>query len=161
MRWYWLLTFTVVGYTSVFGQVSKQVTYKQIDTISLTLDVYYPTNYDTSSTYPAIIFFFGGGWISGGPGHFEHHARYFAQRGAVCFLADYRTQNRHQSTPFEALADAKSAMRFVREHAEQYRIDTHQIVAAGGSAGGHLAAATALIEGFNDSSDHLSIVSLR
>ncbi len=46
--------------------------------------------------------------------------------------------------------DAKSAMRYVREHAGEFHVDPQKIVASGGSAGGHLAAATALITDYND-----------
>jgi acetyl esterase/lipase len=60
----------------------------------------------------------------------------------VCFLADYRVNTRHLTSPFESLKDAKSAIRFIRQHAGDYHIDTAKIVASGGSAGGHLAAAT-------------------
>jgi len=55
--------------------------------------------------------------------------------------------------------DAKSAMRFIRKHADEFQIDPDKIIASGGSAGGHLAAATALIDGYNDPSDDLSISS--
>lgn len=55
------------------------------------------------------------------------------------------------------LKDAKSAIRFIRDHADGFSIDTSRIVAAGGSAGGHLAAATALTEGYNEKTDDLSV----
>ncbi len=54
------------------------------------------------------------------------------------------------------MKDAKSAIRFIREHAGEFHIDPVKIVASGGSAGGHLAAATALSPGFNEGSDNLS-----
>jgi len=72
-------------------------------------------------------------------------------------MVNYRIAKRHKTTPFESLKDAKSAMRFIRKHAGKYHIDQDKIIASGGSAGGHLAAATALIEGFNEESDDLSI----
>ena len=75
----------------------------------------------------------------------------------ICFIADYRVKSRQQTTPFESLKDAKSAIRFIRGNAEKYNIDTSKIVASGGSAGGHLAAATALIEDYNENTDDLSI----
>ena len=69
----------------------------------------------------------------------------------VCFIADYRVRKIQQTTPFESLKDAKSAIRFIRENAEKFYINPSKIVASGGSA------ATALIEGFNESSDNLSV----
>lgn len=75
----------------------------------------------------------------------------------VCFLADYRVRERQGTTPFESLKDAKSAVRYIRQHAADFHLDTTKIVAAGGSAGGQLAAATALVKGFDEQTDNLSI----
>jgi acetyl esterase/lipase len=122
----------------------------------MTMVVDYPPDYNPEQTYPAIVFFFGGGWNGGSTGQFEPHARYFAQRGMVCFRADYRVRSRHQTSPFESLKDAKSAIRFVREHAREFGVDPQKIVASGGSAGGHLAAATALSSAYNEGNDLLS-----
>jgi acetyl esterase/lipase len=118
---------------------------------------YYPEKMDNTQRYPAMVFFFGGGWTKGDINQFEPHAKYFAKRGLVCFLVDYRVTSRQQSTPFESLKDAKSAMRYIRENANKFRIDPLKIIAAGGSAGGQLAAAAALIEGYNEDSDNVSI----
>jgi len=148
-----ILVFELPGFT----QHKTQVLYKQIDSIDLYMDVFFPKKYDDGNSYPAIVFFFGGGWKNGSIKQFEPHAKYFSNRGMICFLADYRVKSRHQTTPFESLKDAKSAIRFIRKHAKEYHIDTTKIIASGGSAGGHLAAATALIKDFNDESDDLSI----
>ncbi|WP_313790382.1 alpha/beta hydrolase [Flagellimonas okinawensis] len=86
-----------------------------------------------------------------------NHAKYFSRRGLVSFLVDYRTESKNNTTPFESLKDAKSAIRYIRENASSFNIDKNKIIAAGGSAGGHLAAATALIDGFNEETDNLSI----
>ena len=121
------------------------------------MEVYRPETIDPETRYPAIVFYFGGGWTGGTIKHFEHHARYFAQRGMICFLADYRVNSRQGTTPIESLKDAKSAMRHIRGNAEWLQVDPSRIVAAGGSAGGHLAAATALIKAYDDASDDLSV----
>ncbi len=151
------MTLWVLTGLSGLAQPQERVLYKQIDTTALYLDVYYPPAYDSSAAYPAMVFFFGGGWNSGSTKQFAPHARYFSDRGIVCFVADYRVAKRQRTSPFESLKDARSAMRFVREHAEEYRVDPAQIIAAGGSAGGHLAAATALVEGYDEASDDLSV----
>lgn len=135
----------------------EKVIYKTIDTLDLTLEVYRPKVTNESETYPAMVFFFGGGWNGGSTAQFEPHATYFSERGIVCFLVDYRVNSRNKTTPFESLMDAKSAIRFIRKNAAEFQIDPSKIIASGGSAGGHLAAATALIEGFNDPNDDLSI----
>ena len=134
-----------------------QQVYKQIDTVTLVLDIYHPADMDEEKSYPAMIFFFGGGWKGGSVEQFKPHARYFSGRGIVCILADYRVQSRQGTSPFESLKDAKSAIRYVRKNAARLNVDTGRIVASGGSAGGHLAAATALISGHNDPGDDLSV----
>ncbi len=139
------------------GYAQENVLFKQIDSTNLFMEVYQPKTIDTAKKYPAMVFFFGGGWNGGSIEQFEPHAKYFSERGLVCFLVDYRVAKRQQTTPFESLKDAKSSIRFIRENAEKFHIDTSKIVAAGGSAGGHLAAATAIIEGYNENSDNMSI----
>lgn len=133
--------------------------YKQIDTIALKLYVKNPDNFNQKKYHPAIVFFFGGGWSSGKISQFKPQAEYFASRGMITVLADYRVKSRHLTTPFEAVADAKSVIRYLRQNFEILFIDTSKIVASGGSAGGHLAAAVATVSGLNDTSDNLKISS--
>jgi len=150
----------LVSCASLFSQETDTILYKQLDSTTLNLVVNYPPDFDASKTHPAIIFFFGGGWNGGSPDQFEPHARYFAQRGLICFRAEYRVRSRQGTTPFESLKDAKSAIRYIRENAEKLGVDPQRIVASGGSAGGHLAAATALTSAFNEGSDPLSYSSV-
>lgn len=138
------------------GKITTRV-YKTIDATSLTLKFYYPQNFKSQNKYPAIVFFFGGGWISRKIKQFEPHAQYFASRGMIGIVADYRTRNAQGTTPFDAVKDAKSAIRYLRENAKELHIKDDQIVASGGSSGGHLAAATAILDGLNDSTDNLKI----
>ena len=121
------------------------------------MELYQPPKLDANQKFPAMVFFFGGGWVGGSTEQFEPHASYFSKRGIVCILVDYRVRNRHGSSPFDALKDAKSAIRFIRKHAKDYNIDADKIIASGGSAGGHLAAATALISDYNEETDNLDI----
>jgi acetyl esterase/lipase len=55
------------------------------------------------------------------------------------------------------LKDAKSAIRYLRVNAAKFNINPNRIIASGGSAGAHLAAATALIDGYNEAADDLAI----
>lgn len=146
----------IIAQTMV-GQNPKRVNYKTIGSTTLYMDVYSPSNVEVNKTNPAIVFFFGGGWTSRNFDQFKPHAEYFSQRGLVCFVVDYRTKNVNGTTPFEALKDAKSAMRYIRSHAEDFGINPDSIVASGGSAGGHLAAACAFVEKYNETSDDLSV----
>ena len=134
-----------------------QILYKKIDTTQLYLTVYHSSIKESTNISPAMVFFFGGGWNSGTVKQFEPQAIYFSQRGVTCILVDYRVKEKHKTTPFESLKDAKSAIRYIRAHANELQIDASKIIAAGGSAGGHLAAATALIADYNESTDNTSI----
>jgi acetyl esterase len=133
------------------------IVYKKIDTSSLIMKIVYPPNFSSSETYPAMVFFFGGGWKRGNIGHFEMQADYFARRGIICFLADYRVESRHGATIVECVMDARSAIRYLRKNTDRFSIDGNKIIAAGGSSGGQLAAATAISNGPDESTDDISI----
>ena len=106
---------------------------------------------------PAIVFFFGGGWTSGTPEQFLPQAKYLASRGMTTFVADYRVASRDKVKVAVCVEDAKSAIRWLRANADKLAIDPNRICAAGGSAGGHLACATALLPGLDAKSDDLSV----
>ena len=154
MRYLVFLAIFFIGHNCT--QAQNKILYKETDSVKLYIVVYYPPDFDTTKIYPAIVFFFGGGWINGDRKQFAHHAEYFSKRGAVCFLPDYRTKE-NNSTPFHSLMDAKSAIRFVRGNAKKFAIDPDRIVASGGSAGGQLAAAAALTDKFNEEKENTSI----
>ena len=157
MKKRYFFTLLIMFAVFVLGYAQEQLLYKKVDTTQLYLTVYRSAIKETSKKTPVIIFFFGGGWNNGTVKQFEPQAKYFIQRGITCILADYRVKERQQSTPFESLKDAKSAIRFVREHVNELNIDPSKIIASGGSAGGHLAAATALTTDYNESTDNMSI----
>jgi acetyl esterase len=106
---------------------------------------------------PAIVFFFGGGWTSGTPEQFLPQAKYLASRGMTTFVADYRVASRDKVKVAVCVEDAKSAVRWLRANADKLAIDPNRICAAGGSAGGHIACATALLPGLDAKSDDLTV----
>ena len=108
---------------------------------------------------PAAVFFFGGGWNGGEPSQFEQHARYLARRGMVTAVADYRVKSRQKTPPSACVQDGKSAVRYLRRHAKRLGIDPNRIAAGGGSAGGHVAAATGMIDGFDEEAEDRSVSS--
>ncbi|WP_066835684.1 alpha/beta hydrolase [Rufibacter ruber] len=128
------------------GLQVQELVYKTIDTVQLKLKIYSPEGAGKSKSLPAIVFFFGGGWSSGSMDQFEEQAKHFAGRGMVAVLADYRVAKRHNTSPFVAVNDAKSAIRYVRANSRKLNIDPNRIAASGGSAGGHLAAAADLTQ---------------
>ncbi len=147
-----------IGLTLSAQEEGKVVTkvYKQIDTVELAMDLHYPAG-EIDRSLPIIVFFFGGGWNGGTIEQFRPHAKYFASRGIIAALADYRVASRHNTTPFESLKDAKSAIRFLRKHHQELGLDPDQVIAAGGSAGGHLAAATGNVPGMDEEGEDVSI----
>jgi acetyl esterase len=135
----------------------KQIPYKTIGDVQLMLDVFLPERGPLSAAMPGIVFFHGGGWSGGSPSQFHPHCQYFASRGMVAMSAEYRLTDRHGTTPYECVADGKSAIRWIRAHAADLGIDPENLAAGGGSAGGHVAAAAAMVTGFEDESDDNSI----
>lgn len=133
------------------------ITYKTVGSASLKLHIFTPPNHKISDKKPSIVFFFGGGFVKGTPTQFYKQSKYLSSRGMVAISAEYRVKNKHNTSPKEAVMDAKSAIRWVRSHASELGINPLMIAAGGGSAGGHLAAATATLKGFNEPGEDNSI----
>lgn len=134
-------------------------TYKTIGDVELNAYIFYPDNHKPSDKRAAIVFFFGGGWKSGTPGQFEQQCKHLASRGMVAVTADYRVASRHETKAVACVADAKSAVRWLRQNADRLGIDPQRIVAGGGSAGGHIAACTGVVVGFDETGEDMSISS--
>ena len=142
---------------AVINEFAHELVYKVVNKDTLKLQIYNPVNFDAQKKYPTIVFYFGGGWNGGTIYQLKDQALYFASRGMISVLVDYRVKNKHGTSPFESVKDAKSAMRFLKLNANKYCIDANKIVGSGASAGGHLAAATALLDGLNESTDDLTL----
>lgn len=161
-RYHWMLTILLLNaLPSQALEVSgfapdRKITYKQIGETKLHLHVFLPPNHAPADRRPAIVFFFGGGWSGGSPSQFYPHCKYLASRGMVALSAEYRVKTRHGTSPRECVQDGKSAIRWIREHANELGIDAKKVAAGGGSAGGHVAAATGTVKGFNEKGDDLS-----
>ena len=140
--------------------VQKDVVYKTIGDVALHMHIYKHVDRDPEESVPALVLFFGGGWSHGTLLQFAPHCRYFATRGMVTIAAEYRVKNRHGTSPFECVADGKSAVRWVRSHAHDLGIDPDRIAVGGCSAGGHVALCTALIDGFEDKNEEKAISSV-
>ena len=133
--------------------------YREVNGVKLNAYIFTPPNHQASDRRPAVLFFFGGGWKGGSPGQFLPQSLYLAQRGMVAIPCDYRVLSRHGVIPQDCLRDAKAAIRWARANAARLGIDPDRIVAGGESAGGHLAAAVALVPGFADG-DHIEVSSM-
>lgn len=141
--------------------ITKDIVFKQTPEGELKLHFFMPPKADVSIAVqkPCVVLFFGGGWKSGSYLQFVPQAEYLASRGIVAACADYRILSIHKTLPDKAVEDAKSAIRWVRGHADELGIDPDKIIAAGGSAGGHLAACTALVSAYDAPTDNKSVSS--
>lgn len=138
---------------------AQTLTYKARDGFRLPLFLFQPADQrEKHATRPAIVFFHGSGWHSGTVLQFADYARLLADRGMVAAVAEYRVKVGYNATPFDSVSDAKSAIRWLRRNAETYGIDPHRLVAAGGSAGGHIAISAAIFDGkYDDPNDDRAI----
>ncbi len=137
----------------------KQTTNSTGGPVTLNLQIFTPPGHKPSHQRPAIVFFFGGGWVDGSPSQFHPQCEYLASRGMVAISAEYRVKNIHGTTPKECVKDGKSAIRYVREHAAELGIDPNRIATGGGSAGGHVAAATGTLTAYEEPGENLAISS--
>ena len=145
------------SYDTIEGAEIK--VFKTVKGFDLKMNIFKPKDYKKGVKYPAIVFFFGGGWNGGNVHQFEQHCRLLASKGMIAMAANYRVKSRNNSTPFDAVEDAKSAIRWIRENAKELGVNKRKIVAAGGSAGGHLAACTATIQGFDGQGENKRVSS--
>ncbi|QDU37353.1 Carboxylesterase NlhH [Maioricimonas rarisocia] len=128
---------------------ARTVVYKTVGDVELKMHIFSPEQ-KADMPRPAIVFFFGGGWRAGTPEQFEQHCRYLASRGMVAATAEYRVSSRHKTQAKHCVQDGKSAVRWLRTHADELGIDPQRIAAGGGSAGGHVAACTGTLEEFDE-----------
>ena len=134
--------------------IGERFVYKKVGDREMKLFVMKPADWKASDRRPSLVLFHGGGWVGGGPTQFNDQAAYLASRGMVCVQVEYRLLDKSgKEPPVDCVRDAKSAMRWVRSHTEEFGIDPKRIGAGGGSAGGHLAAFVGLVEGQDDPQD--------
>ncbi|MCX6953816.1 MAG: alpha/beta hydrolase [Verrucomicrobia bacterium] len=157
-----LLAFTVAVAPLFAAEAKAPVgearTYKKIGDRELKLYVLRPDGWKATDRRPAIVFFHGGGWTGGAPSQFNEQSTYFASRGLVCVQVQYRLlASASKAPPDDCIHDARSAMRWVRSHAAELGIAPSRIAAAGGSAGGHLAAHVGLVAGVDDPADDRAV----
>ncbi len=141
---------------------AKKVLYKQTtDALGgaarLYLHVFDPPDWKASDKRAAVLIFHGGAWNHGSPEAHVQDARYWASRGLVGITGQYRVGQREGMGPPECVADAKSAVRYLRAHAAELGIDPAKIVVGGESAGAHIAACAGTLPAYNDPRDDLSV----
>ena len=114
-------------------QEMKGLEYGKVGQRSLHLDLYLPK---TDHPVPGLIFIHGGAWKTGNRADMKFYAVKYAARGYATATISYRLT---KEAPFPAAVhDTKCAVRWMRAHAKEYKIDPNKIGVSGNSAGGHL-----------------------
>jgi acetyl esterase/lipase len=103
--------------------------------LPLRLDLMIP---QVEGLHPLVVFVPGGGFVMAPKVGGARMRRYVAASGFVVASIEYRTV-RHGAMYQDALDDLATAVRYLREHAEQYAIDPQSVGLWGESAGGYLA----------------------
>ena len=102
-----------------------------------TLKTYILDNVENDSLRPAVLVFPGGAYSGLAYREGERIALGYNNAGFHAFVLYYRVAPHRYPA---SIIDAANAIKYVRNHAAQWKIDTNKIVVAGFSAGGHLAA---------------------
>ncbi len=135
-KWKKLTPQTPAGFTLKTIEVAKYPEH------TVELYVYVP---DAAGTWPCILDIHGGGWKARQVEADKPMMERLAQRGFVTALVSYRLSNEAKYPA--ALHDCKAALRCLRAHAKELKIDPERIGCMGGSAGGHLSGLTAMTTG--------------
>lgn len=108
------------------------------------MDVYYPAEIRPGKLQPLIVLIHGGGWSGGSRNEpiFVGLALEWAQRGYVVASIDYRLS---REAPFPAaVEDCKTAVRWLKTYADEFKLDPKRVAVWGHSAGAHLATLVAV-----------------
>ena len=105
------------------------------------MDLIYPEDME-GRTYPCIVWICGGGWLRMDKSAHLAYLAQLAQKGFAVASVEYRTSNEGSFTM--KLVDVKAEIRYLKAHAERYRINPDAFGVMGESAGGYLACMAAL-----------------
>jgi acetyl esterase/lipase len=130
--------------------------YKIVKGEELTAHIFFPKDFSRSEGIPGYLFFHPGGWTMGEPEWGYDICRHLSKLGIAAISFEYRLSSIGGYCPADAVSDAKSAIRWTREHSAELGIDPNMVLAGGISAGGHLAACTAMVPGFDDPDDNMN-----
>ena len=117
--------------------ILDDITYRSGSSQAWKLDLAMPENFG-EELRPALVIVHGGGWNAGDKRDRPYRSMLldYALKGYVTISVNYRLT---REAPLPAcIEDCKCAIRWLKAHAKEYRIDTSRIVAYGHSAGAHL-----------------------
>jgi acetyl esterase/lipase len=115
--------------------ILPDVTYLTINNVALKLDVYQPRK--PPQPVPTVVYFHGGGWVGRDKDEATLRLLPYLQEGWAVVNVDYRLAATALAPA--AVDDCRCALRWVAQHAAEYKFDINKIVLVGASAGGHLA----------------------
>ncbi len=119
---------------SARAELRKDIEFARVGDISLTLDVFVP---DGPGPFPTAILVHGGGFTKGDKtSYITPLFQPLSDAGYVWFTINYRLAPQHKWPA--CLEDVETAIRWVRAHAAEYKVDVNRIAIIGESAGGHL-----------------------
>jgi acetyl esterase/lipase len=128
-------------------EAKNDVVYRTVDGRDLKLDLALPARGD--GPFPAVLVIHGGAWRGGDKASSRPVLAELARRGYVAASPQYRFCPKDL---FPAqVHDVKAAVRWLKSHAAEYKVDPDRLGATGFSAGGHLA----LLLGVTDPDDGL------
>jgi acetyl esterase/lipase len=106
----------------------------------LNMDIYYPKQHPTQTEFPIFLYYHGGGLRYGDRKRDVPlcTVQYLLDRGIAFVSVDYRVLQ-HGFNGSAILTDAYDAVRFLKAHGADYRLNSDKIVVSGNSAGGNLA----------------------
>ena len=105
---------------------------------SLTTDIHIPKG---EGPFPILVYFHGGGWISGSPQTHRKICHRFAEAGFLVFNVDYALA---PENPFpQGFDECCESLRWAVDNAAKYNGDPNRLSVGGDSAGGNLTAACA------------------
>ena len=138
MRWrmgFLALGLCLVGLAAPARAEQKtDVEFAKVDDVSLTLDANVP---DGPGPFPTVILVHGGGFVRGDKqSYIKPIFEPLTQAGFTWFTVNYRLAPKFR---YPACAeDVERAIRWVKDHAKEYKVDPNRIALVGESAGGHL-----------------------
>lgn len=114
-------------------QLYRNVPYSKSDDGEILLDAYIP---DGKGPFPAILIVHGGAWQSGNKFQLSGYGRELVKRGYACFAINYRLAPKYKHPA--QIDDCRTAVRWIRSHAKEYKVDPNRVGGIGYSAGAHL-----------------------
>jgi acetyl esterase/lipase len=110
---------------------------------TLKMDILAPKG---SAKHPLVVYVTGGGFTIAPKDSALNLRTYVAEHGFVVASIEYRTINDHANYR-DGVADVKSAVRYLRAHADEFGIDPTKVALWGESAGGYLVAMAGVTNG--------------